>query len=108
MLPADLAWATASAWAARGAGRAGPAGWLAGVLIAAASFGLTFDVWWVSQVKGLLLSLYVLMVLWPALMLYHTVDQAGGVRAMALWRRWPRLFWRRLCMARPRWRWGMI
>ncbi len=68
-----------------GGHHAGPAGWLAGVAIAAASFGMTFDVWWVSQVKGLLLSVYVLMVLWPALMLYHTVNQAGGIQAMALW-----------------------
>ena len=33
---------------------------------------------WVSQARGLLLSLYVLAVLWPALLLYNIVDRAGG------------------------------
>jgi lactate permease len=71
---------TALRW---GGQRAGPAGWAAGLLIAAAAFGLTFDVFWVSQAKGLLLSLFVLAVLWPALLLYHIIDQTGGIQAIA-------------------------
>jgi lactate permease len=63
--------------------RAGLTAWLVCIFIAAVMFGLTFQVWWVSQAKGLLLSLYVLMVLWPALFLYRLVDQAGGIRAIA-------------------------
>lgn len=63
--------------------RAGLAGWLAGVAVGATAFGLTFDVWWVSQAKGLLLSLIVLWVLWPALVLYQLVDGVGGIRALA-------------------------
>ncbi|CAG0958847.1 L-lactate permease [Anaerolineae bacterium] len=66
-----------------GGQRAGPAGWLAGVIVAAFAFGLTPDVLWVSQAKGILLSLYVLAVLWPALLLYNIVDQVGGIRAIA-------------------------
>src|SRR5512133_229019 len=66
-----------------GAHKAGPAAWLFGSIIAFLAFGLTLDVWWVSQVRGLLLSLYVLAVLWPALLLYNIVDRAGGIRAMA-------------------------
>ena len=62
---------------------AGPAGWLAGLLVAAFVFGLNLDVLWVSQLKGLFLSLYVLAVLWPALFLYNVVDQIGGIRAIA-------------------------
>ncbi|NPV75537.1 MAG: L-lactate permease [Anaerolineae bacterium] len=64
---------------------AGLAGWLAGVLIATLFFGMTFQVWWVSQIKGLLLSLYVILVLWSALFLFHIVNQAGGIQAIALW-----------------------
>ncbi|MCL5998201.1 MAG: L-lactate permease [Chloroflexi bacterium] len=66
-----------------GGQRAGPAGWIAGVAVAAFTFGLTPQVLWVSQLKGLLLSLYVLAVLWPALLLYNVVNQAGGIRALA-------------------------
>ncbi len=67
-----------------GGQRAGPVGWLAGLIVAAFAFGLTFDVFWVSQVKGVLLSLYVLAVMWAALFLYNVVDQIGGIRALAL------------------------
>ncbi len=66
-----------------GAQKAGPASWLAGVLVAALAFGLTGGVLWVSQARGLLLSLYVLAVLWPALLLYNVIDRTGGIRALA-------------------------
>ncbi|MBN1201241.1 MAG: L-lactate permease [Anaerolineae bacterium] len=75
-----LALMTAFRW---GGQRAGPVAWLIGLLAAAASFGLTFEVFWVSQAKGLLLSVFVMMVLWPALLLYYIVDQAGGIKAIA-------------------------
>lgn len=67
----------------RGSHQAGFAGWLAGIVIAFLAFGLNFSVLWVSQVKGLLLTMNVLAVLWPALFLYHVVDKADGVRAIA-------------------------
>lgn len=66
-----------------GGQQAGPAGWLAGLIIAALAFGLTFDAFWVSQLKGLFLSFYVLAIILPALYLYNIVNQAGGIRAMA-------------------------
>ncbi len=66
-----------------GAHQAGPAAWLSGVVIAGLAFGLTPGVLWVSQARGLLLALYVLAVLWPALLLYNIVDRAGGIRAIA-------------------------
>lgn len=68
-----------------GGQRAGPVGLLAGILVAAIAFGLDWQVLWVSQAKGILLSLYVLIVLWPALLLYNLVNQAGGIRAIAQW-----------------------
>ena len=66
-----------------GAHRAGPASWLVGTAAAALVFGLSMDTWWVSQARGTLLALFVLAVLWPALLLYNLVDQTGGIRALA-------------------------
>lgn len=66
-----------------GAQKAGPASWLAGLLVASLAFGLNPVVLWISQERGLLLSLFVLAVLWPALLLYNIVDRAGGIRAIA-------------------------
>jgi lactate permease len=68
-----------------GGQRAGPLGWLVGVGISALAFGLTPQVLLVSQLKGLYLSFFVLWVLWPALLLYHIVNQAGGIRGIAVW-----------------------
>jgi len=62
--------------------RAGPVSWLTGIGVAALFFGLSPQVLWVSQVKGLLFSLYVLAVLWPALLLFHIINLSGGVRAV--------------------------
>ncbi|NTW08408.1 MAG: L-lactate permease, partial [Anaerolineaceae bacterium] len=66
-----------------GGQKAGPLGCMAGLLIALLFFGLNWNAFWVSQVKGLLLSLYVLMVIWPALLIYNLVNQFGGIQAMA-------------------------
>lgn len=62
---------------------AGMAGWAAGLILALLAFGLNWQVFWVSQAKGLMLTFNVLYVLWPALFLYHLVDQVGGVSAIA-------------------------
>ncbi len=66
-----------------GGQRAGPLGWVVAIAVAYGFFGLTWDVWWVSQLKGMLLSLYVLAVLWPALFLYNVANQTGGIAAIA-------------------------
>lgn len=62
---------------------AGPIGLLTGVLVAYQAFGLSPEVLWVSQIKGLLLTLFVLAVFWPALLLYNTVNQADGIQSIA-------------------------
>lgn len=72
-------------WGRWGAHRAGPAGWFAGLAVAAIWFGLNRQVFWVSQAKGLLLSAFVLAVMWPALFLFHWVEQQKGVSALAQW-----------------------
>ncbi len=63
--------------------RAGLAGWLVGLAAGAIAFGLTPQVFLVSQLKGLYLSFVVLFILWPALLLYNIVNQAGGIRAVS-------------------------
>ena len=71
---------TARRW---GSVKAGPAGWLVGLLVARLAFGMNWDIWWVSQGKGLLLSLNALLILWSALYLYNLVAEVGGVKAVA-------------------------
>ena len=66
-----------------GGQRAGPVGWLAALVIAFLSFGLTPQTLWVSQLKGLYLSFTVLLILWPAMFLYYIVDGLGGIMAIA-------------------------
>lgn len=63
---------------------AGLAGWGCCLLVAFLAFGLNWSVFWVSQVKGLLLTFNVILVLWPAIFLYNIVDQIGGISAIAL------------------------
>jgi lactate permease len=59
--------------------RAGPAGWLAAVLIAALRFGAGWQVLAWAQLKGLLLALWVLYIIWAALLFYRVTDEAGVI-----------------------------
>ena len=67
-----------------GSQQAGPMAWLVCLVIAAAFFGLNWDVWLVSQLKGLVLTIYVLLVIWPALFLYMVINEMGGMTALVL------------------------
>jgi len=71
---------TALRW---GGQHAGPLGWLMGLYVAFIAFGLNLEIFWVSQLKGILLSVFVLWVIWPALFLFNVVDQAGGIQAIS-------------------------
>ncbi len=62
--------------------RAGFAAWCSALLVAVVWFGMTPETFWVSQAKGLLLSINVLAILWPALFLYNLVQRAGGIQAL--------------------------
>lgn len=62
---------------------ASPLAFVAGLAISMAVFGLTWEGLWISQAKGLLLSINVLVVLWAALFIYFMIDQVGGIRAIA-------------------------
>ena len=72
-----------------GGSKAGPAGWLTAVFISLLFFGANGAVLLVALGKSVLLSLYVLYIIWMALLLYHTVNEAGVIAAIG--RELPRL-----------------
>lgn len=65
-------------------GRAGAAGWFTAVIASAVFFGATPDLLALAQMKGVLLSLNVLYIIWAALLLYHVVNETGAVRAIGI------------------------
>jgi lactate permease len=65
-----------------GGSRAGPVGWVVAMIVAWLSFGAGPDILVYSQLRGLLLSLYVLYIIWMALVLYRVVDEAGAITAI--------------------------
>lgn len=62
--------------------RAGAAGWFAAVITASAAFGAHPDLLAYSQMKGVMLSLNVLYIIWAALLLYHVVSETGAIEAI--------------------------
>ncbi len=65
-----------------GGSKAGPAGWLASVIVAVLFFGAGLELLLVSWAKAVLLALFVLYIIWMALLLYRTVDEAGVITAI--------------------------
>jgi lactate permease len=63
-----------------GGSRAGSAGWLAALLVAILFFGAGFELLAVAQIKAVLLSIDVLMIIWTALLLFNIVQEAGAIR----------------------------
>jgi lactate permease len=59
--------------------------WLFSIIIASLFFGLSTNVFWVSQAKGVVFSIYVLLVLWSALFLYNLNNQIGGIKSITQW-----------------------
>ncbi len=68
-----------------GAAKAGAIGWLAALLAAALRFGAGWDVLAYAQLKGLLLTLFVLYIIWAALLFYRVTDEAGVLSAVSAW-----------------------
>lgn len=62
-----------------GGSKAGPVGWVVAMLVAWLVFGAGPEVLFFSQVRGILLTLYVLYIIWMALVLYRVVDEAGAI-----------------------------
>nr|WP_290669206.1 L-lactate permease [Ardenticatena sp.] len=63
--------------------RAGLAGWVIAVVVGGWRFGATPLVVLVSQIRAFFLSAYVLYIIWAALLLYHVVNEAGGIHAIS-------------------------
>ena len=66
-----------------GGAKAGPVGWLTALVVAVVAFGAGPRLLFYSQVRGLLLTLYVLYIIWFALALYHIVNEAGAIQAIS-------------------------
>jgi lactate permease len=66
-----------------GAAKAGPAGWFAAMLLAAWRFGAGLQLLALAQVKALLLTLDVLLIIWAAFLLFRVADEAGGIGVLA-------------------------
>ncbi len=65
-----------------GGSKAGPAGWLTAVLVSLLFFGAGISTLLVAWSKALLLSFFVLYIIWMALLLYNTVNEAGVITAI--------------------------
>ncbi len=63
--------------------RAGAVSLAAAALLAFLGFGLTPDILLISQLRGALLSLYVMAVIWPALLFFNLIDTIQGIDALA-------------------------
>lgn len=64
--------------------RAGAAGWIISLLVGVLFFGAHPKLLVFSQIRGVLLSLNVLYIIWPALLLYHVVNETGSIKAIAI------------------------
>ncbi len=62
--------------------KAGAVGWLAALTVGALRFGAGWQVLAYAQLKGLLLALYVLYIIWGALLFYCVTDEAGAVETV--------------------------
>ncbi len=63
-----------------GGSRAGGLGWFAAVLVAVLAFGAGFELLAVAQVKAILLSIDVFLIIWMALLLFNIAQEAGAIR----------------------------
>jgi lactate permease len=65
-----------------GGSKAGPVGWLTSVIVSLAFFGANFELLLVAFGRSLLLALFVLYIIWMALLLYHVVNDAGAIQVI--------------------------
>ena len=64
--------------------RAGAAGWFVALIAATFVFGAHPTLVAYSQMKGVLLSLNVLYIIWAALLLYNIVNETGAIKAIGI------------------------
>lgn len=65
-----------------GGAQAGAVGWIVALVVAVVRFGAGARLLGYAQLKGLLLTLFVLYIIWGALLFYRTTDEAGAVDAI--------------------------
>jgi lactate permease len=65
-----------------GGAKAGPAGWFTALTVGATVFKGSPELLAYSQLEAVLLTLYVLYIIWMALLLYGVVEQAGAIRTI--------------------------
>jgi lactate permease len=63
-----------------GGSKAGAIGWFLAILVAVLRFGADARLIAYTQAKAVLLTLDVLYIIWTALLLYHTAEEAGAIR----------------------------
>jgi lactate permease len=66
-----------------GAARAGGAGYLSALVIAALAFGARPELLAYAHTRALLLSVDVLYIIWAAFLLYRVADEAGAIRTIS-------------------------
>jgi lactate permease len=65
-----------------GGAQAGAVGWAVALAVAALRFGAGARLLGYAQLKGLLLTVFVVYIIWGALLFYRTTDEAGAVDAI--------------------------
>ena len=70
-------------WRNWGGAQAGPAGFVVAFVVALLAFGANLPLILVAIGKAILLALFVLYIIWMALLFYHVVDEAGVIAAMS-------------------------
>lgn len=68
-----------------GGSKAGPAGWLVALVIAALRFAAGPDVLFYAHIRALVLTIDVVFIVWMALALYFVVREAGALEVIAAW-----------------------
>jgi lactate permease len=64
--------------------QAGIAGWVVAMVLAPTLFQADISLIWYAHIRSLLLSLYVLYIVWGALLLYQVVNEAKAVQDISL------------------------
>ncbi len=65
-----------------GGARAGAAGWFVAMIVAFLAFGASAEMLVYAQTKGALLTIYVLYIVWAALLLYFVTEEAGAIESI--------------------------
>lgn len=61
------------------ASKAGPIGWFVALIVAVTVFRANFNLVANSNARGMVMAFYVLYIIWGALLLYHVVNEVGGI-----------------------------